>query len=63
MTMKSEEGGWQFLIPNSSFMRCHHPPGDEALVHCPQPPAEEAAEEIEELDRGIRVHRQHLLEQ
>ena len=44
-------------------MRRHDSPGNEPLIHRPQPAAEQAAEQVEKLDGGIRVHLEYLLEQ
>ncbi len=30
-------------------MRCHHPPGDEALIHRSQAATEQSAQQVEEL--------------
>ena len=53
---------FQFRFPNS-FMRCHHPPRDEALVHLPQAATEQPAQQVEELDCGVRIHRQNFFQQ
>ena len=49
-------GNSEFRIPNS-FVPCHPPPRHQALVHLTQAATEEPAQEVEELDSGVRVHR------
>jgi len=38
------------------FVRGHHPPGHEPLVHGPDPAAQQSAEQVEKLHGGIGIH-------
>ena len=48
---------------SSLLVRRHDPPRHEPVVHGAQSAAQQATQQAEELDRGVRVHRQDFLEQ